>query len=158
MATSLAWPPVLPRPQLGIVWKPRPNAVRSDIPSGLPQARRRSRQVPNEMPVRWVMSDFQAAVFDAWLELEAFHGTRWFAMDLLGSVGITSHEVRFKGGAGGVELAELTPRYWTVTATIEIRDRLLLPLADYEALKNEDGTALQAALRGLDKLVNEDLQ
>lgn len=104
---------------------------RADADQGPARVRRRVTSTLTEIPVAFAVSAAQAAVLEGFVEHLARHGEAWFNVDLLGPIGIASHEARIKG--------ELDHRFlgsgrWDVSVTLEVRDRPILSAAALDAL------------------------
>jgi hypothetical protein len=149
MATSISWPDALPLPVIqGYGIKPRPNVVRTELDDGPARQRLRSTSTTDEITVTFELTIFQLGLFESWFKNRALGGACWFNVTLLGGIGLSSCEARFKGGA---DLA-YTPRSgerWSVTGTLEVRNRPMLSDSDLTLLLPEDPTVL---LGGIDSV------
>jgi len=118
---TITWPATLPLPTIeGYSLRPSETILRTEMEAGPARQRRRFTQAPTRIAVRWLMRREQFAVFEAWYRWRAKEGGQWFQIDLLGGVGLTTHEARFtrqfdarlKGGI-----------LWEITSELEIRER-----------------------------------
>jgi hypothetical protein len=115
----LAWPALLPQPQIaGNARRPADLAVRSSI-SGPALARRRSTMIRDACPVSWVMTDDQLAIFDAWWHHTLGHGCAWFLVTLHGETGNATHTARL---SGGYSAASQGGSHWRISAALELDD------------------------------------
>ena len=69
--------------------------VRTDMEAGSARQRRRFTSIPSRVQVRWLMTQTQFALFEAWLKWEAAEGSVWFEVTLLNGVGLTPQQARF---------------------------------------------------------------
>lgn len=162
--TTVTWPATLPRPTFdGYRLKRQDPIARTEMESGPARQRRRYSQVPTRIPVRWRFTAWEFALFEAWTQWDAKDGAEWFAIDLLGGIGMASHDARFfgqggqpydaqplRGGRGGGVT-------WIVTATLEVRDHPVLSASALDILLAEDGPGLLSALASANSLVHSTL-
>ena len=149
MSTTIFWPDRLPRPTFdGYAVQPQDAITRTDMESGPARTRRRTTRAISRIPVRWRFTALEFGLFEAWFHVKVADGADWFAIDLLGGMGITSHEARFLGDGGHSYKAQPQragpgdgPR-WIVTALLEIRDRPLLSGDALDLALSEDIAAL----------------
>lgn len=155
MTVDLTWPTVLPKPlRAGYKIQPKPNVLRSDMEQGAARQRRRSTATMTDLPAGFVLDQWQLMIFEGWLEHRHQHGVVWFSIDLVGGMGTQSHEARFKGD---VEIAALGGGIWSVTGTLEIRQRPILSDDDLTLFETEDLDALTASLAAFHVLVETQL-
>lgn len=159
MTTLVSWPARLPLPTYdGYALEPEAATARTDMEAGPARQRRRYTGTPTRVPVRWRLSALEFATFEAWFRLKLADGADWFAVDLLGGIGVTGHEARFVAqsgtpyravpGRGGV---------WIVTSALEVRQRPMLDEAMLDILLAEDLAGLLAAIDGLHAVVHDTL-
>ena len=86
------------------------------------------RQTPTRITVRWLFSEFEFALFEAWYKYHADEGGQWFEITLLGGLGLLPHEARF---TRQFEAQLRSARRWDVKGELEIRER---PTLDEGAL------------------------
>jgi hypothetical protein len=149
---SITWPSTLPLPTVqGYGIRPGEAILRTEMEAGPARQRRRFTQVPSRLSVRWRMKPEQFALFEAWYRWHAQEGGAWFAIDLLGGIGLTTHEARFTRQFE----ARLANRVlWEITSELEIRERpTLTPDALAIALES-DMAALFATIDRLHRLVH----
>src|SRR3546814_2554449 len=81
----ITWPTTLPLPSVeGYGLTPQEAVLRTDMESGPARQRRRFRQTPTRITVRWLFSEFEFALFEAWYKYHADEGGQWFEITLLG--------------------------------------------------------------------------
>ncbi|WP_173975895.1 hypothetical protein [Magnetospirillum sp. LM-5] len=159
MTTLVSWPARLPLPTFdGYALEPQDATSRTDMEAGPARQRRRFTGTPTRIPVRWRFRDVDFATFEAWFRLKLADGADWFAISLLGGIGIAAHEARFVGqgnapykavpGRGGV---------WIVTSVLEIRERPMLDEGALDILLAEDVSGLLAAIDALHSTVHAGL-
>ena len=152
---SVKWPSTLPRPSVqGYGIQPGEAIIRTEMESGLARHRRRFTDVPSEVSVRWLMSQNQFAVFEAWYKIYAEEGASYFDVELLGGVGITSHSARF---TRQFSAKLLNNRLWEVTSSLEIRSRPTLDKNNLDLLLENNVDGLLSGISRLYKLTHHGL-
>jgi len=127
--SGVTWPATLPLPLIeGYGLTPQEAVLRTDMESGPARQRRRFRQTPTRITVRWLFSEFEFALFEAWYKYHADEGGQWFEITLLGGLGLLPHEARF---TSQFEAGLLFGRQWDVKGELEVRER---PTLDEGAL------------------------
>jgi hypothetical protein len=159
MTTTISWPARLPLPTFDAYALEQQDATsRTDMESGPARQRRRFTAVVTHVPVRWRLSQNNFATFEAWFHLKIRDGAEWFALDLLSGIGIASHEARFLGQSGSPYRAVPSRGgIWTVTSTLEVRQRPTLDEGALEILLAEDVTALFVNIAALHSILHADL-
>jgi hypothetical protein len=152
---TTTWPTTLPLPTVqGYGIRPGEAILRTEMEAGPARQRKRFTQVPSRVSVRWRMKREQFALFEAWYRWQAKEGGEWFAIDLLGGIGLTSHEARF---TRQFDARPLGGTLWEITSELEIRERpTLTPDALAIALES-DMAALFATIDRLHQLVHSSL-
>ena len=151
MATSIDYPahrlsqPLVP----GYGIKPQDAVARTDMESGAARHRRRWIKPPAAYSATFLFSRYELAIFEGWHLNDIDEGAAWFNIDLLSGVGMASCEARFKwpyeaAPRNSSELANA--ENWTVTATLEIRDRPILDAGMTAILLDSDLDDLVAAI------------
>jgi hypothetical protein len=157
MTTSLDWPSTLPLPAIArYQLKPQPNIDRTETDVGPARQRRRSSQTPTEIPVQFELTIWELGVFESWYRYRACEGAAWFNITLLGGIGLSTHEARFKS----TETPVYTPHNgatWQVTALLEVRDRPMLSDSDLTLLIGEDGDLLLSTIDAIHRTVSSGL-
>ncbi len=126
---NITWPTTLPLPSVeGYGLTPQEAVLRTDMESGPARQRRRFRQTPTRITVRWLFLETQFALFEAWYKYHADEGGQWFEITLLGGLGLLPHEARF---TRQFEARLLSARRWEIKGELEIRER---PTLDEGAL------------------------
>jgi hypothetical protein len=149
---TISWPPTLPLPTVdGYGVQPGDAILRTDMEAGLARQRRRFTSVPSIIAVRWLMTRNQFAVFEAWYKLYAKEGAAFFDIDLLGGVGITTHNARF---TQQFDARLLNGRLWTVTSQLEIRERPTLQADTLSLLLTNNIDGLLSAIDQLHNTVH----
>ncbi|MDO8604933.1 MAG: hypothetical protein Q7R40_00220 [Phaeospirillum sp.] len=152
MTTSISWPSRLPLPTFeGYGIEPQDAVSRTDMEAGAARQRRRFTAVPTRIPVRWRFSANEFALFEAWFHWMAEDAAGWFAISLLGGIGMVAHEARFLGGSSPYKAQ---PRRggrdggvtWITTAVLEVRQRPVMSGDVLQLVFEEDPAALMAAV------------
>lgn len=144
---STEWPTTLPLPSVeGYGVNPGEAILRTEMEAGPARQRRRFTQVPSRIGVRWLFRREQFALFEAWYRWQAKEGGEWFAIDLLGGLGLVSHEARF---TRQFESRLKNALLWEVTSELEIRER---PVLTEDALAVALDSDLSALFRDIDSL------
>ena len=141
---NITWPNTLPLPSVeGYGLTPQEAVLRTDMESGPARQRRRFRQTPTRITVRWLFSEFEFALFEAWYKYHADEGGQWFEITLLGGLGLLPHEARF---TRQFEAQLRSARRWDVKGELEIRER---PTLDEGALN----LMLELKSRGITSII-----
>lgn len=91
-----AWPATLPGPTAeGYGLRPVDRVARSAIGAGGAKARARFASAPAQIPVRFVFTEAELAVFEAWLRHTVYDGALWFDIDLGSGQGVNSVSALF---------------------------------------------------------------
>jgi hypothetical protein len=126
---NVEWPNSLPLPLVeGYALTPQEAVLRTDMESGPARQRRRFRQTPTRITVRWLFSEFEFALFEAWYKYHADEGAQWFQITLLGGLGLLPHQARF---TSQFEAGLMPGQLWDVKGVLEVRER---PTLDEGAL------------------------
>lgn len=91
-----AYPATLPPPTLpdyGL--QPADPVARSSIEAGRRAARERFLVMPTRVPVRWIFTEAEFAVFEAWWRHVVLDGAAWFDIALANGQGITTVATQF---------------------------------------------------------------
>jgi len=152
---TIFWPSTLPLPSIeGYGVHPGEAILRTEMEAGPARQRRRFTQVPSRITVRWVLRRDQFALFESWYRWQAKEGGAWFEIDLLGGLGLVTHEARFTRQF----TARLLPaNRWEVTSELEIRERPVLSEDALSIALTEDLSGLLAAIDAFDGFVNTTL-
>ena len=154
--SDIAWPQTLPLPTVqGYVVQPGDSILRTEMEAGLARQRRRFTDVPTKVSVRWIMRRDQYAIFEGWYRWHAKEGANWFAITLLGGLGLLEQEARFTRQFSSRLLAGGT--LWEITSELEIRERPVLDEGLLNLLLSEDAQGIIAAGDGLYILVHQTL-
>jgi hypothetical protein len=118
-----SWPSSLPSPLAnGYAIKPVDQSIRTNMEVGAARVRRRSFARNDKVPVSWLFSDDQMAIFRAWFEngsTGAAGGACWFSTSLsIGTGGMVTATARFIGPFSANRLDRFN---WTVSGELEIR-------------------------------------
>lgn len=117
------WPATLPAPSaFGYGYSLADPVARSPFDSGRLQARARSLAPPSRVPVTWVLTEAEMAVFEAWFRHEALDGAAWFSTPLANGQGVTNVDAQFAEDWQ----ATATASGYSVSASLQVR---ALPLA-----------------------------
>jgi hypothetical protein len=151
MTTAISWPARLPRPTFdGYALEPQDATSRTDMEAGPARQRRRFTGTPTRIPVRWRMSQIEFATFEAWFRLKLADGTDWFAINLLGGIGIAAHEARFVGQSNTpYKAVPSRGGAWIITSLLEVRQPPMLDEGALDILLAEDVVGLFANIQTL---------
>jgi hypothetical protein len=151
-STPVTWPATLPLPSVeGYGVSPQEAVLRTEMESGPARQRRRFRQTPTRITVRWLFGEYQFALFEAWYKFHADEGGQWFEITLLGGLGLLPHEARF---TRQFEARLLPARRWEVKGELEIRERPTLDEGAIGLLLVSEPDALFVAIATLHRLVH----
>ncbi len=154
--TTITWPSTLPLPTVqGYGVQPGEAILRTEMEAGLARQRRRFTDVPTKVSVRWIMRRDQYAIFEGWYRWHAREGASWFAITLLGGLGLLEQEARFTRQFSSRLLAGGT--LWEITSELEIRERPVLDEGALNLVLTEDINGLLAASNQFHILVNQTL-
>ncbi len=124
------WPATLPRPTVETyALKPVDPVSRTQFEAGNSRSRRRFQTAPTIIPVRWVFTEAEMAVFEAWHKYEALDGAAWFDTDLANGLGISSHNAKFEEMWDASARAGLN---FIVTAKLRVSARPVMTAAELE--------------------------
>ncbi len=148
----ITWPDKLPFPTVeGYSIQPGDAIVRTNMEAGSARQRRRFTQVPSRIQVRWLMSQTQFAIFEAWYRWEAREGGAWFDITLLGGLGLLSQQARF---TQPFQTQLVTGTLWEIRTELEVRERPVLTHDTLHLLLTEDLQGLMNAIDSLHQLVH----
>ena len=116
--------------------QPGDTILRTEMEAGLARQRRRFTNAPTKVSVRWIMRRDQYAIFEGWYRWHAKEGANWFAITLLGGLGLLDQEARFTRQFASRLLAGGT--LWEITSELEIRERPVLDEGLLNLLLSED--------------------
>jgi len=135
--SDITWPSTLPLPTVqGYGVQPGEAILRTEMEAGLARQRRRFTDVPTKVSVRWIMRRDQYAIFEGWYRWHAREGASWFAITLLGGLGLLEQEARFTQQFSSRLLAGGT--LWEITSELEIRERPVLDEGALNLVLTED--------------------
>lgn len=119
----IKYPEQLPYPQKdGLGFSPVNQILRTELSSGRARQRNRFTSTPSMANFSWVMDQFEARLFDSWIEAV---GADWFEMDIITPLGKTPQIARFTATPQGPK--RFGNVHWSYSATLEIRERPALP-------------------------------
>lgn len=154
--SDITWPSTLPLPTVqGYSVQPGEAILRTEMEAGLARQRRRFTDVPTKVSVRWIMRRDQYAIFEGWYRWHAREGASWFAITLLGGLGLLEQEARFTRQFSSRLLAGGT--LWEITSELEIRERPVLDEGLLNLLLSEDAQGIITVGDGLHILVHQTL-
>ena len=154
--SDITWPSTLPLPTVqGYGVQPGEAILRTEMEAGLARQRRRFTDVPTKVSVRWIMRRDQYAIFEGWYRWHAREGASWFAITLLGGLGLLEQEARFTRQFASRLLAGGT--LWEITSELEIRERPVLDEGLLNLLLSEDAQGIITAGENLHILVHQTL-
>lgn len=121
----VSWPKQLPLPeQSGYAIQHISPLQRTTMVSGRARQRRAYTSVPSNVAVQWFLTEQQAQLFEAFFRYAITDGADWFLLPLKTPMFTGDYECRFTGVYEGPTLT--TFNKWTVSATIEIKERQTL--------------------------------
>jgi hypothetical protein len=151
-STLVTWPDTLPLPTVeGYAVSPQEAVLRTEMESGPARQRRRFRQTPTRITVRWLLGEYHFALFEAWYKFHADEGGQWFQITLLGGLGLLPHDARF---TRQFDARLLPARRWEVRGELEIRERPTLDAGAVSLLLEVEPTALLKVIADLHRLVH----
>ncbi len=126
MSEPIQYPSQLPPPlQDGYKLNTQNPKLSTQLASGRVRERRQFTNVPTLVNVRWNMDQNQAAFFEAWFRRTLVDGSLWFDAELLTPAGFVPYTCRIRGMYDGPALVQVSR--WEITATVELRERPLIP-------------------------------
>ena len=121
----VSWPEQLPLPeQSGYAIQHVSPLQRTTMVSGRARQRRVYTSVPSNVAVQWFLTEQQAQLFEAFFRYAITDGADWFLLPLKTPMFTGDYECRFTGIYEGPVLVAYDK--WTVSATIEIKERQTL--------------------------------
>ena len=121
----VSWPTQLPLPeQSGYAIQHVSPLQRTQMVSGRARQRRVYTSVPSNVAVQWFLTEQQAQLFEAFFRYAITDGADWFLLPLKTPMFTGDYECRFTGIYEGPTLTAFNK--WTVSATIEIKERQTL--------------------------------
>lgn len=156
MSVTEQYPEMLPLPTFdGYAIEPGDGVSRTEMEAGSPRQRLRFTSMPSGIPVRWVFTPWEFALFEAWFKYRAKQGSVWFGIPLLGGIGMIEHEARFKGGTG--KPYRVTPQRgnrFIVVSQLEVRERFVLTEEVMELALQEDMNGLISSINSANGFIN----
>ena len=123
--TLAVWPEQLPMPeQSGYAIQHVSPLQRTEMVSGRARQRMVYTSVPSNVAVQWFLTEQQAQLFEAFFRYAITDGADWFLLPLKTPMFTGNYECRFTGIYEGPVLIAYDK--WTVSATIEIKERQTL--------------------------------
>ena len=121
----VSWPTQLPLPeQSGYAIQHVSPLQRTTMVSGRARQRRVYTSVPSNVAVQWFLTEQQAQLFEVFFRYAITDGADWFLLPLKTPMFTGDYECRFTGIYEGPTLTAFNK--WTVSATIEIKERQTL--------------------------------
>ncbi|PLW79068.1 hypothetical protein [Cohaesibacter celericrescens] len=158
MTDIVVYPDKLPLPTYkNYSMSPLDRIQRTEMESGYARQRLKFTNAPELLSVRWVFSEWQFALFQSWYRDRAKSGAAWISITLQGSLGLTPHEVRFKGQGQTAFTANLSStNRWEVTAMVEAREPPVLSSDVLDLLlTRDDFAAFEAMSISVDTFIND---
>lgn len=154
MAVTLSWPSALPLPSITrYQLKEQPNVDRTEMEKGAARQRRNGRQAPTEIPVQFEFTKWQLMLFEGFWKHRAKEGTVWFNITLLGGLGLTNHEARFKSTEPPVPTPHNGENF-VVTALLEVIERPIISDSELTLVMDDDPAALEAAIAAIHNAIH----
>lgn len=129
--STFSWPDetILPRPNTNFNGKVESTVIRTKMDSGRIRQRARFSSGNQTMPVEWLFTDDEFALFKGIYKYKLSNGADFFEMELPLGDGFQTYLVRFSDD--GFSEAYKPVNQWTVTATLETEDDIS-PLSEAE--------------------------
>lgn len=125
MSVLVSWPDNLPLPLLnGHGYTPGNNLIESKMSSGYSRTRRISKTVPDVMPVKFLFTAGEAALFEGWFHHAIGDGQEWFLMKVKVPAGLIEHEVKFKPPPK--KITAVSANLWRKDAVLWIKKREII--------------------------------
>jgi len=102
-----------------------PTFKRSELESGRAVQRRSFADVPSYAQVSWIFTGSELLLFQSWFRYTIADGSAWFDMVLKHPLGKEPYTCRFRTMPS--DAAEAGPDLWTVSAQLELKERLTAP-------------------------------
>ena len=119
MSVLERYPAMLPLPLLaGHSYTLKAPVLPTKMQSGHKRKRRLFKNYPIEMPVKFLYSSDQLAVFEYWFDEKINAGANRFILPVLTALGLTIHIAEFDGG---YKAAAKTTTKWNVSAKVELQ-------------------------------------
>ena len=104
--------------------------IRTDMEAGNIRQRTRFSTIPDDLQVTWVMSREQFELFEGWFKHKINNGADWFRMKVSDGSGVNLQDCRFKTS---YKAKEVGPNFFSVTASLETRDRTIIDEATVDS-------------------------
>ncbi|MBC44156.1 MAG: hypothetical protein CML19_18215 [Pusillimonas sp.] len=156
MAIDENYPSLLPAPrQSGYSIQPGEAVARTDMERGSARQRRTTLSATDEIKVQFLFSRYELSLFEGWYKHKADEGAAYFAIPLLTGMGMVTMQARFKR----LEQERPLPGklFWTVDATLEVRDRPVLSEEAIDVALSEDLEGLLSAIDAASLAVQQGL-
>lgn len=106
--------------------------VRTTMDTGAARQRRRFLTVPTRIPVTWLFTQKQLALFEAFVKYDLMDGAAWFQMNVSTSLGMRMLKVRIiESSKPTLAVAQQS---WNLAAVIETLNMPVMTEAEYRAL------------------------
>lgn len=126
-----AWPSTLPAPNRdGYTLNPAPAFIRTNMDGGKARQRKRFTSVPTSIPLQWLFTQQQLAIFEAWWKYQINLGTSTFTMQLYNGKGYNNYNVRFIKEYSAPVARGI---YFYVSAQVEVFDMLTMSPTELQA-------------------------
>lgn len=140
------WPETLPLPSIeGYGLSPAVSMARTDIETGAARMRLRSTNTLYRVRADWRFTQEAFAVFEAWWAHVTRYGVAWFALPLMGGLGVQAVQARF---VASWDSQLLIGNRWQVKAQLEVQEfpRLAVDELQVAAVLGPQAIALSARL------------
>lgn len=144
MSELVHWPDNLPLPLLnGHGYTPGNNLIESKVESGHTRTRRKSKSVPDTMPVKFLFNTEEAALFEGWFHHMINDGQDWFLMKIKVPTGLIKHEVKFKPPPK--KMTALSATLWRKDAVLWVKNRNVINQDTTDLLSSHKLSELEKA-------------
>ena len=113
----IVWPKNIPLPQFGMGYSVDDPQSRVKFLSGRTMVRRRYSDVPTSFSAKWILTTYEAFLFESFYQDTSKNGTEWMLMDLVVPMGRGDHYVRFMGGYSSKRVG---PDLWEFGAQMQM--------------------------------------
>lgn len=132
---AVDYPATLPAPnQTKYSLQPVDPVIRTQMDSGSPRNRRRFTTYPTRIPVEWLFTEAQMAVFESWFDNTVNSGESWFNVNLINGLSVSAYEARFFTAQHYPWKADMQPgNSYVVSGILEVRSRPVMDATYLEA-------------------------
>lgn len=139
MAEIAQWPATLPQPRTdGYGLQRKASYTATDMDDGNTRTRRRFTRTPTSVTVKWQMTHYQFATFEAFFAYDVNDGAAPFSVGLVNGVGVMSVRAKFTGDPPYQASLDSGRAWFDVTATLQVRQMPTVTLDEYQVMQQYD--------------------